>query len=170
MKDQRSTFQFIGTLQICTPMFDVGTILETYGLFGTIDINRLKRSTTFFRRLRWDYGNRIGELLHDSRLRCEPLPNRMCYLVVLDETLNQSIIRWPRATVSERSSVVRSMFSLCRYTVDYCSTVDQSIMADHCCLPLFSSRSSLLLHWNPSSSSRSSLQLWLLHGSVGRLL
>ncbi|GMS89783.1 hypothetical protein PENTCL1PPCAC_11958, partial [Pristionchus entomophagus] len=26
--------EFIGTLQICTPMFDVGTILETYGLFG----------------------------------------------------------------------------------------------------------------------------------------
>ncbi|XGW18532.1 hypothetical protein V3C99_002833 [Haemonchus contortus] len=43
--------EFVGTLQICTPMFDVGTVLETYGLFGIfIEITVIELANTYFQR------------------------------------------------------------------------------------------------------------------------
>ncbi|VDO55305.1 unnamed protein product [Haemonchus placei] len=43
--------EFVGTLQICTPMFDVGTVLETYGLFGIfVEITVIELANTYFQR------------------------------------------------------------------------------------------------------------------------
>ncbi|VDK87806.1 unnamed protein product [Onchocerca ochengi] len=43
--------EFIGTLQVCTPMFDVNLILETYGLFGVfIEITVIEIANAFFLR------------------------------------------------------------------------------------------------------------------------
>ncbi|VDM93127.1 unnamed protein product, partial [Litomosoides sigmodontis] len=42
---------FIGTLQVCTPMFDVNLILHTYGLFGIfIEITVIEIANAFFLR------------------------------------------------------------------------------------------------------------------------
>ncbi|CAB3410837.1 unnamed protein product [Caenorhabditis bovis] len=43
--------EFIGTLQICVPMFDVGTILDNYGLFGVfIEITVIELANCYFQR------------------------------------------------------------------------------------------------------------------------
>ncbi|KAL4003388.1 putative integral membrane protein [Acanthocheilonema viteae] len=43
--------EFIGTLQVCTPMFDVNLILQTYGLFGIfIEITAIEIANTLFLR------------------------------------------------------------------------------------------------------------------------
>ncbi|KAM3723032.1 Aquaporin-11 [Dirofilaria immitis] len=43
--------EFIGTLQVCTPMFDVNLILQTYGLFGIfIEITVIEIANAFFLR------------------------------------------------------------------------------------------------------------------------
>uniref|UniRef100_A0A0R3RNF3 Aquaporin n=1 Tax=Elaeophora elaphi TaxID=1147741 RepID=A0A0R3RNF3_9BILA len=43
--------EFIGTLQVCTPMFDVNLILHTYGLFGIfIEITTIEIANAFFLR------------------------------------------------------------------------------------------------------------------------
>ncbi|EGT47945.1 hypothetical protein CAEBREN_07510 [Caenorhabditis brenneri] len=43
--------EFIGTLQICVPMFDVGTILENYGLLGVfIEITVIELANCYFQR------------------------------------------------------------------------------------------------------------------------
>ncbi|CAG9530974.1 unnamed protein product [Cercopithifilaria johnstoni] len=43
--------EFIGTLQVCTPMFDVNLILQTYGLFGIfIEITAIEIANAFFLR------------------------------------------------------------------------------------------------------------------------
>ncbi|PIO59836.1 hypothetical protein TELCIR_18688, partial [Teladorsagia circumcincta] len=42
---------FVGTLQICTPMFDVSTVLHTYGLFGVfVEITVIELGNTYFQR------------------------------------------------------------------------------------------------------------------------
>lgn len=41
----------MGTLQLCTPMFDVNLILETYGLFGVfIEITVIELANCYFLR------------------------------------------------------------------------------------------------------------------------
>uniref|UniRef100_A0A1I7X2P7 Aquaporin n=1 Tax=Heterorhabditis bacteriophora TaxID=37862 RepID=A0A1I7X2P7_HETBA len=43
--------EFVGTLQICAPMFDVGIIMDTYGLFGVfIEITILELANCYFQR------------------------------------------------------------------------------------------------------------------------
>uniref|UniRef100_A0A8R1DUF8 Aquaporin n=2 Tax=Caenorhabditis japonica TaxID=281687 RepID=A0A8R1DUF8_CAEJA len=43
--------EFIGTLQICVPMFDVGTILENYGLLGVfVEITVIELANCYFQR------------------------------------------------------------------------------------------------------------------------
>ncbi|VDP49445.1 unnamed protein product [Heligmosomoides polygyrus] len=43
--------EFVGTLQICTPMFDVGTVLEHYGLFGVfVEISAIELANSYFQR------------------------------------------------------------------------------------------------------------------------
>ncbi|VDM75939.1 unnamed protein product [Strongylus vulgaris] len=43
--------EFVGTLQICTPMFDVGTVLETYGLFGVfVEITVIELANCYYQR------------------------------------------------------------------------------------------------------------------------
>ncbi|VIO91884.1 Uncharacterized protein BM_BM4853 [Brugia malayi] len=43
--------EFVGTLQVCTPMFDVNLILQTYGLFGIfIEITAIEIANGFFLR------------------------------------------------------------------------------------------------------------------------
>lgn len=47
----RCMLQFVGTLQICTPMFDVNLILSTYGLIGVfIEITLLELANCYFLR------------------------------------------------------------------------------------------------------------------------
>ncbi|CAP24564.1 Protein CBR-AQP-9 [Caenorhabditis briggsae] len=43
--------EFIGTLQICVPMFDVGTILDNYGLLGVfVEITVIELANCYFQR------------------------------------------------------------------------------------------------------------------------
>ncbi|KAJ1354552.1 hypothetical protein KIN20_011534 [Parelaphostrongylus tenuis] len=43
--------EFVGTLQICTPMFDVNTVLDTYGLFGVfVEITVIELANCYFLR------------------------------------------------------------------------------------------------------------------------
>ncbi|VDK20979.1 unnamed protein product [Anisakis simplex] len=43
--------EFVGTLQVCTPMFDVNLILSTYGLFGVfIEITVIELANCYFLR------------------------------------------------------------------------------------------------------------------------
>ncbi|CAJ0943240.1 unnamed protein product, partial [Mesorhabditis belari] len=43
--------EFVGTIQICAPMFDVGTVMENYGLFGVfIEITGLEIVNSFLLR------------------------------------------------------------------------------------------------------------------------
>ncbi|KAE9418096.1 hypothetical protein Angca_002523 [Angiostrongylus cantonensis] len=43
--------EFVGTLQICIPMFDVNTVLQTYGLFGVfIEITAIELANCYFQR------------------------------------------------------------------------------------------------------------------------
>ncbi|KJH45402.1 hypothetical protein DICVIV_08569 [Dictyocaulus viviparus] len=43
--------EFVGTLQICTPMFDVNTVLNTYGLFGVfVEITVIELANCYFQR------------------------------------------------------------------------------------------------------------------------
>ncbi|KAK6739965.1 hypothetical protein RB195_008441 [Necator americanus] len=43
--------EFVGTLQICTPMFDVNTVLDTYGLFGVfVEITIIELANCYYQR------------------------------------------------------------------------------------------------------------------------
>ncbi|TKR75855.1 hypothetical protein L596_017090 [Steinernema carpocapsae] len=50
-KSKTLLLEFIGTMQVCAPMFDVGIILETYGLFGVfIEITVIELANCFWLR------------------------------------------------------------------------------------------------------------------------